>query len=343
MEKSNQVSDLEENISNISEQDLNEEIVIEDKITKPLKKNEQAKELIAKSKEIIYKADIEVEAIKKSIANDVEKFEELKNSLLSTTIPQNKSLLEKASFVYIPPERDEEFEISIDNGDNDITIKDISGGSFTAFIFAIISMLATAIGWMYLASTQVGIEIKPPVIPDNASIDKMLAWIGGGMTGGDGNTLYGMITIGVSALIIGWFVYKIIVSLKENRNLKVAKETFEKSNQYLEKQKETKIELERIDEHIKKIVPLLEDYQVLLNEENAKLQRIIHVEGELEDNSQYHPSSIEEMKETERLMEKIEEVMTRPITKEGRLNENSIYALNEAINLYEYYLSKIYV
>jgi len=343
MENSNRISELEENSSNIPETDLNEDIVIEDKITKPLKKNEQAKELIAKSKEIIYKADVEVEAIKKSIANDVEKFEELKNSLLSTTIPQNKSLLEKASFVYIPPESDEEFELSIDNGDNDIKIKDISGGGFTAFIFAILSMIATAIGWMYLASTKVGVDIKPPVIPDNASIDKMLAWIGGGMTGGDGNTLYGMITIGVSALLIGLLVYNLFVSIKENINLKVAKNTFEKSNQYLEKQKETKTELERIDEHIKKIVPLLEDYQVLLNEENAKLKRIIHVEGELEDNSQYHQSSIAEMKETERLMEKIEEVMKKPITKEGKLNQNSVYALDEARNVYEYYLSKIYV
>ena len=343
MENSNQMSDLEENSSNISEPNLNEEIVVEDKVTKPIKKNEQAKELIAKSKEIIYKADVEVESIKKSISNDVEKFEELKSNLLSTTIPQNKSLLEKASFVYIQPESDEEFELSIDNGNNDIKVKDISSGGFTAFIFAILSMLATAIGWLYLASTKIGIEIKPPVIPDNASIDKMLAWIGGGMTGGEGNTLYGVITIGVSALLIGLLVYNLFVSIKENRNFKVANDTFEKSNQYFEKQKETKTELEKIDEHIKKIVPLLEDYQVLLNEENAKLQRIIHVEGELEENSQYHQSSISEMKETERLMEKIEEVMTRPVTKEGRLNENSVYALDEARNVYEYYLSKIYV
>jgi len=342
MENDNQVSDLDLKIEE-NDNVLEDDIVIENKIIKPVTKNEQAKELMKSSKELITQADSEVDATKESIADDVKKFEEIKNSLLSTTITQNQILLEKASFVYLKPESDDPFEISLGNTNDNIKVHNISSGGFTGFILAIIAMLATAVGWIYLASTKVGVAIEPPAIPDNASIDKMMAWIGGGMTGGEGNALYGMITIGLTALIVGWIVYKIRVSLKEHRNFKVANDTFEKSHIYVDKQKETKTEMEKIDEHIKKVVPLLEDCQVLLNEQNAKLERVIHVEGLLDDNSQYHQSSIEEMQNSERLMEKVEELMIIPITKEGRLNENSVYALNEARNVYNYYLSKIYV
>ncbi|HHB93521.1 MAG TPA: hypothetical protein ENK88_00005 [Campylobacterales bacterium] len=317
-------------------------IVMENKIVNPIRKNEQAKELIKNSAKLISQADSEVEATKESIAKDVSRFEEIKNSLLSTTIIQGQILLEKASFVYIKPESDEPFEISLGNTNDNIKVNNISGGGFTAFILAIFAMLATAVAWIFVASTKVGVIIEPPAIPDNASIDKIMSWIGGGMTGGDGNPLFGMITIGLTALIIGVIVYKFYVSIKENKNFKVANNTFEKSQLYVDRQKESKTEMEKIDEHIKKVVSLLEDYRVLLDEQNAKLQRIIHVEGELEDNSQYHQSSLQEMQESERLMEKAEELMIIPITKNGKINENSINSLNEAITVYDYYLSKIY-
>jgi len=342
MENNNQVSDLDGNNTHNMEQELNNDIVIENKILKPIKKNEQAKELIKNSIELISQADSEIEATKESIAKDVRQFEEIKNTLLSSTITQSQILLEKASFVYTKPESDDPFEISLGNTNSNIKVRNISGGGITAFILAILAMLATAVGWIFVASTKVGVTIQPPVIPDDASINKIMSWIGGGMTGGEGNPLFGMITVGLTALIIGFMVYKLYVSIKENKNLKVANDTFEKSHIYVNKQKESKTEMEKIDEHIKKVVPLLEDYKVLLDEQNAKLQRIIHVEGILEDNSQYHQSSLQEMQESERLMEKAEELMTIPITKEGKINEKSINALNEARTIYEYYISKIY-
>ena len=342
MENSNQAYDIEEHSSNISNQDLNEDVVIEDKITKTMKKNEQAKELIKKSEKLVLKADKEVEATKKSIIKDVNKFEEIKNSLLSTTIMQSKMLLEKASYIYVKPESNEQFEISLGTTHDNIKVNNISSGHFTAFILAILSMLATAIGLIFVASTQVGIRIEPTTIPDNASINKIMSWIGGGITGGEGNPLFGMITVGLIALIIGIIIYKIYLSIVENKNFKIANNTFRKAHKYLDKQKKSKIEMKKIDEHIKQVIPTLEDYQFLLNEQNAKLQRILHVEGELEDNNQYHQSSREDMQEIERLMEKVEELLIVPITKDGKINDKSISVLDEAKSVYDYYLSKIY-
>jgi len=142
--------------------------------------------------------------------------------------------------------------------------------------------------------------------------------------------------------IIGWIVYKIRVSLIENANFRVANETFEKSNLYVENQKEAKSEMERIDAHIVAIIPIIENYRVLLDEQNAKLQRVLHIEGIKKDSSEYHSSSIDTMKETDLLMERVEALVLTPITKDGKLNDDSVSALHEAKSVSDYFVSKIY-
>jgi len=321
-----------------------ENIIIEDEIKKPVSKNEKAKELVKNSIDIISKVNNEIEATKESVLKDINKFEEIKNDILNSSFVQSQILLNKASYDYEQTDMGEPFEISLETPKEEVKIKNISTGGFTGFILSILAMLGTTAGWAYLASQKVGVKIDPNnlKVPDEASLNKMLEWIGGGMTGGQGNALFGMATVGVSSLLVGYGVYKLYVMYKEHKNFKVAQEIYEKSNQYAQKQEETKTEIQKIDEHVKQLVPLLENLKILLDEQNAKLQRIIHVEGELDDSNEYHPSSIEEMQKSDRLMEQIEALINTPITKDGKLNEKAVEALEEAKRVYNYYLSKIY-
>ncbi len=348
MENKSDISNLDmpemEDTASSNELDLEKKLIIEDNRKKVINRNEEAKELVKKSIELISKADKDIEVTKKTIKEDVNKLEDIKNSFLNTTFTQSQILLEKASYIYSKNEAQEPFEISLGTTNENIRIKNISSGAFTAFILSLITMIITAGAWIYFASIKTGVklQLQPPTIPTHEDIEKMLIWIGGGMTGAEGNTMFGIATVGLSALILGFLVYKTFVSMKENKNFKVANEIYKKSHTYVEKQKELKTEMERIDEHIKNIIPMVENYKYLLDEQNATLQRILHVEGVKEDYTQYHPTSIESMKDTEKLMNRVEELITTPVTKEGKLNEVSEYALYEAKELYDYYLSKIY-
>ncbi len=348
MDKKSDVSNLDmpetEDTVSSNELNLEEKLIINQKTKKAINKNEQAKELMKNSIELISKVDKDVEVTKKTIAEDVNRLEEIKNNFLNTTFTQSQILLEKASYIYSRNEAQEPFEISLGTTNENIRVKNISSGAFMAFIFAIITMIITAGAWIYFASIKTGVklQLQPPVIPTHKEIEKMLTWIGGGMTGAEGNAIFGIVTVGLSAIILGFLVYKTFVSIKENKNFKVANDIYEKSHTYVEKQKESKTEMERIDEHIKNIIPMVENYKYLLDEQNATLQRILHVEGIKEDYNEYHPSSVESMKDTEKLMNRVEELITTPVTKEGKLNEVSEYTLYEAKELYNYYLSKIY-
>ncbi len=56
---------------------------------------------------------------------------------------------------------------------------------------------------------------------------------------------------------------------------------------------------------------MVKNYQYLLNEKNGTLQRIAHIEGEKEYYNNYHSSSIEAMKDAEKLMNRTGGVCSR--------------------------------
>ncbi len=337
---------LEDGVAESSDGVLEEVMEPEEKVKKPLSKNDESKAMMKSAEELIYKADQEVQETQTVVAQNVSTFEKEKLTISNTTITQSMILLEKANYDHTQELAEEPFEISLGTTTEDVRVSNIGSGGFSGFILALLGMIATAAGWLYIAAQKTGTALDPEKMiqtpPTPAELDPLFSWIGGGMTSGTGNPLFGMITVGLSALFIGFMLYKMRVGLKESKNFKVANDTFERSHTYVEQQKESKTEMEHIDAHINKCTPLIESYRVLLDEENAKLQRVLHVEGQLEDSSEYHASSQQIMRDTDRLMDRVEKLITTPITKEGRLNDASVEALIEAKALYESFISKLY-
>jgi len=329
-------------ISDFSEDEsINDEIIIGKESIKAVTKNEEARELMKNSAQLISEADSDVSVAKNSVSENVNRFDDAKSKLLNSTITQSQVLLGKVSYDYANIEQDEPFEISLGTVDEKIRVTDVNTGAFSGFILALLSILAVAGGWIYSASEKLGIVLTPELINNQEEQNKIFEWIGG-ITGAEVEPIYGMVTVGVTALLVGWTVYKLRVSTKENKNLRVASEIFEKSNSYVESQKEAKTEMERIDEHIVEIIPVVETYIVLIDEQNAKLQRVLHIEGIKEDSNEYHSSSIDTMKETDLLMERVEALVSTPITKDGKLNDESVAILSEAKSVSDYFVSKIY-
>jgi len=315
-------------------------------VKKPLSKTEESKAMMQSAEELIKKADQEVQEVQTQVVQNVVAFEEEKLNLINTTITKTLNLFDKLHYDHTQELPQEPFEISLGTTTEDVRVEPISTGGFAGFILGLIGFLGTAAGWFYIAAQKTGMEVDPEKLlqspPTVQDLEPMLAWIGGGMTNGVGNPTFGIATVGLSALFVGFMFYKFYVGVKENKNYKVAKEIYERSHVYAEQQKESKSEMERIDAHIKEATPLLESFRVLLDEENGKLRRILHVEGEREDSSEYHLSSQQIMRDTDRLMDRAEKLISTPVTKDGRLNDASVEALIEAKALYESFISKLY-
>jgi hypothetical protein len=326
-------SEVDEQIDSIEYKNSN--------IDKVETKNEQARELMINSAELIFEANSAIDIAKNSISQNVNRFEKIKNDLLNSTIIKSKSLLEKTSYEYSIQESDEPFEISLGTTSDDIRVQDISSGAFSGLILSLLTLISVVGTWFYFASIELGFELTPSIINNQEEQNRVFEWIAG-LIGIDVDPRAGVVIIAVTALFLAWVVYKLRVSTKESKNFKVANETFEKSNIYAQEQEEARVDMEQIDEHIVNIIPVVENYKVLLDEQNAKLQRVLHIEGIKDEYNQYHTSSIDSMKESELLMDRVKRLVTTPVTKNGRLNDNSLLALSEAKSVYEYFISKIY-
>lgn len=351
----NRVDELQNEEEKKRESQSNEQIdeesgikKVEPKSTEIVKKNKlsEAKELIKNSKELVSKVETEVEECKVGVSKAAEEFDKAKRNFNNTTFKNSKMLLEKLGFDYSSYDEAEPFELSLDKDDSEnFSVKDISSGKFTGFILALLVALATVGGLVYLALSKLNIKIDPKTItPETAMehVDPVLNWIGtlGGHTGG--NSMIGAIILGFSALLVAWLVYAVRVYFKENKNLQIAKQTLEKSKDYYLTKKEHKKEMQKIDSHLREATAEVGNFEAILNEKVGTLKRILHIEGEFDEDKEYHPSSKKIMRETEKIMQGIENLLNTAITKEGKLNSKSVQALSNAKAVYADYLARIY-
>lgn len=304
----------------------------------------EANALIEESKEIVSKVDADIAETKVDISKSAEKFDDAKRTFKNVALKNADHLLEKVGFEYVTFDEAEEFELSIDDSENkNFSLQKLSSGKFTGFILAILVALATAGAWIYVAMTKLKIDITS-VTPETAMthVDPVLKSIGGIVIPDNENTIIGAVILGLSALIMAWLVYAIRTSLKSSKNLRVAKNTLDKSTEYSLMQEESKKEMKKVNAHLQEATVEVGNLEMILNEQAATLKRIVHVEGTYEEEKEYHSSSKKVMKEAEKIMRTTEHLIETAVTKDKKLNEESVEALNDAKDVYSEYLSNIY-
>ncbi len=310
------------------------------------KKNKlaEAEALIVASQDKVAKVDSDIAECKIEISEAAEDFDAAKRTFKNVTFKNSEGLLEKAGFEYITFEEAEEFELSIDRNDKeDFSVETLSSGRFTGLILSIIVALLTVAAWVYLAMSKLEIDFSSVNLETVTShIDPVLSWIGGDMISANGSVTVGALILGFSALIMAWLVYALRINLRGSKNLRIAKDTFEKSNDYCMTQEDCQREMKKVDAHLREATVEIGNFEMILNEQASVLKRVIHVEGAFDEEKEYHPSSKKVMRETEKIMRASENLLETAITKDRKLNFQSVQALNVARDVYTEYLGRIY-
>ena len=221
-------------------------------------------------------------------------------------------------------------------------IYDLSTGRFSAFILSLIAGIAVVIAWIYAATEKLGMTLDVSKVPDEAVRNKLLSWIGGGITGGEGNPMMGLAILIISALLVMWAVYQMKVYLQGKKNIKIAEEVSEKAKFYCTKKEECKREMEMISEHIHEVVDTLAVYDIFLDEKNATLRRIIYLEGTNPDDD-YHPKSKEDMKQEKILVDSLNELITTPMADmSGSVSDEAKRVLDKSHRVLRLFKERLY-
>ena len=319
-----------------------EESVEEPPLPENIKKHIKAKHLVEKAKKIVNEANKRIEACKLLLESDLNEYGNAKSEIKKGGLDACVLLLnqlgykieedevEKTTPVFEPKEKVKP-----------IVLKDVSSGKFSGFIYALFGGIATAIGMVYLATEKLEMTLNVTKVPSEDVMQSILAWFST-IIGVQENVAIGTGVLGAVVLVVMILIYVIRVSLKGRSNLHFAVKQFVEAELYTEQKSNCKQETDKIDAHIKDAIDTIKTYEVLLNEQKGKLQRILYIEGGKEKSAGYHDKSNLEIRDTKELIRSIRDFMDISMSDEGQLSSKSVLYLQNAKDQSDKILQRLY-
>jgi len=325
-------------------EDVEGTVVLETAKEPKEKKHQKALRLVAQAKQIVKDAEEQTQACKLLLADDLKEYDDAKRSLRSGGMDACLSLLEQLG--YQPNEAKQMVEEKVvvfepKEEISPIVLKNVSSGRFTGFVYALASGVATTVGLTYLATEKLGMTLDITKVPTPETMQTITTWFSTSV-GFEPNVYVGAGILGLASVSVMALVYGLRVALRGSKNLHFAVKQFVEAEIYTEYKADCKAEMDKVDAHMKETVSTLKLYEVLFNEQKGKLERIIHIEGSKSKSTDYHEKSYAEIRETKNLVRAIETFISLPMSKEGRLSDDSVEALSKAKAQVDKMLERLY-
>lgn len=330
------IENVEENIENLDEYQDNFPK------EKKVKKHIQALEYVEKAKNMVNNAEAQTEKCKLLLVSDLKEYDTAKRSLNKGGLNDCTDLLEKTGTMTSKKLEEESGGIVFETKDEipSIPIKNVSSGKFTGIIYALFAGIVTAIALIYVATEKLGITLLVTKTPSAERVENIMTTFSTFI--GLDNYYVGITVFVVAILFVMVLVYIIRTALKGNANLHFAVKQFAEAELYTETKGDCKTEMDKVDMHMKDSIETLKMYEVIFNEQKGKLERILHIEGEKQKNTDYHEKSYTEIRETKELIETIKHFMMMPMSEEGKLSEKSVLLLQRAKTKMDKILERLY-
>jgi len=329
--------------------------------------------LIKKAKILVDEADNKLNESQEVLKNDLQEYEDAKSKLKATVISVNSDLLKQLDYQQEQLEqleameegdqyadeleqlnsiedtievlKEEDFQeaspYEIKNTISPMYVQEPSSGKFGGFILGLIGGGATFAGMAYFASTKLGIKLDPSKVPSMETCKPIFEWYSKLVGQTDPNI--GMGLMGGSALLVLWIIYAIKKGSKANKNLEFAKDQLNQAESYALQKLECKRSMDEIDEHLKDAVKTFKLYDVVLNEQQAKLNRIMFIEADKIQSGDFHEKSLREIADTRSLVEAVKSYISTPMAdEEGRLSISISNALNNMKATIDKLISRLY-
>jgi hypothetical protein len=340
MNEHNEPITQEEEVDDIFE----EEIKIEKKQIDP---QAQAELLVSHTKHIVAYAEEQTETCKVLLSDDLKEYEEGKSSLKIGGLDACVILLESMGSGITKENASpslEDKEISDNAFDTQkvstrFPIKEVSNGKFTGVIFGLLGGIIGIIAMVYLATEMIHLTLDVTQLPTPDMI-KIFSWFSswiGVQSPYAGGVILFLMGVGIALLI-----YFVRIHFKAKNNLEFATEQLIRAEAYTEEKKSCKAEMDKVDRHMKDTVVTLKTYEVLLNEQKGKLQRILYLEGVKSKTTEYHTKSFAEIRETKLLVDTISQFIAIPISIEGELSQESLLSLEQVRNEMKKGIDRLY-
>jgi hypothetical protein len=308
-----------------------------------MKRHDAAVMLVTKTRHIVNDAEKQMDACRMLLSDDLKAYEDAKASLKKAALNESESLLEELGYENEQSETVEEEGVVFEAKEErpSFYVQDISSGKFSNFLLSLIVGAGTLAGFGYFAAQKLGVKIDPSKIPSSDTVKELASWYGT-LVGGKEDLFIGSGIVAGVTLLIMWIVYGVRVSGKSKKNLTFAKQQLEEAQEYATYKSDCKAEMDKVDAHMNDAIETLKTYEIILEEQNATLKRILHIEGVKEIPSDYHAKSLKEMEDTQKLIDTVKKFMATPMSEEGKLSGKSTMFLHSAKSKLQKVIDKHY-
>ncbi len=296
------------------------------------RKNKKAKDLVASAEKMIDDVDSEIAETDSKFESDINNYTALRDDVTADVIKtfddtyiQIQNVDFKGSIVTYTDDTMENIGDEFCNCKHEIEpleIKKVKSGLFGAGTGAIVVGAAALAAALSVAVMQMGIEVDTKTIPAPEQINSVLEWFG-----------RGDMTIGASALgggvaIITLITGYLLLNSRSKKNLLRAEVDFtEATAAHLDKSTQNRKTMS-MTEYIETMEKNLKTLQVYLNEFNAVLQRIVHIEGT--DYAAYSITSQRDVHTALSIYKRVKGLIcTKVVAPEGAVTSKSKYEMEK--------------
>ena len=340
---------------NIQEEQLEAKEVLEEAVEETKEEIKEAKEEsvknISKHKNIVkrveatkelaeskYKEYLEAE---EKLDRVIEEFIKLENEILDTTVATSLELLSELGVDSLADERAAISEIKKDNKEELITIKKPPKGVGKGFLAGLVGAFATVAGALVYGAKMANLPINSATFLQKSNLDLIATKYSELLNLKGATAGYGL--IGVSALIVGYGLYKIIVTLQKSRNIKYVEKIEKDTEDYIANLDYKISKLEELIEHIKHIESVMKKYDIILQEQNAKIRRMLFIEQPENGVDSLQKASKLEVEKTILILDELLKLMNTPVNDGIEIREESKERLHSANSVINEVIKKLYI
>ncbi len=332
--------DIEENVDEKIEYSVKPDVVTvlakDAKNHNDIVQSAKASQDIARKKYDEYvKADLELE--KKTID-----FIQQENEILKTTVDTTISLLNSLNANSLEDVVAQISEIQKDNKEELLDIKTPSKGSAKGFLIGTIGTLLTFSGAMIAGAKMAGLPINMATLLEKVNLDKIVTKYSELLHLGS-NATAGYALVGVSSILVGVILYKLIVWLQKRKNLKYINSIEENLTQYLNDLDAKIDDIFNLKQHIDNIQLVMQKYDIILQEQNAKIRRMLFIEQPEDGVNSLQKASKLEVEKTVLILDELLKLMNTPINEGLKIREESNQRLHSANSVINEVIKKLYI
>ena len=263
------------------------------------------------------------------------------NNMIKTTIANSIELLKELKVDSLEDEEATINEISLDNKEEKLYIKYPSKGIIKGLFFGTIATAVGLVGAFAIGAKLSNIAINMQSIMLRENWDKVATTFSK-LININTTNIAGYALMGVSSIILGLIVYRVTIWLQKVKNSKYVNSLEHNVEEYSSKLEDKISKMEELIEHTDNIKLVMQKYDIILQEQNAKIRRMLFIE---------QPQSVEDLQRASKLevdktiliLDELLKLMNTPISKDIEIKEESKDRLKSANSVINEVIKKLYI